>query len=151
MSDETGPGANQPANPDGFAAGAAAGLAPAEGAISRSRREADAGRLRLSPEGAEAMLARLRKLRARADKLLGNAAELDQPLRFGDNWVGEIMNARFRGAADGRDHSVGAVLARYCAVLDDVEATVRAAARRYDDAEGELADTFRLLGEEGGR
>lgn len=145
MSDK-GPGETEPSTPAGFAAGAAAGLAPAAGAIRQSKDAANRGQLTLSGDGAQAMVKKLHELRARAEELITNAGALDEPLRFGDNWVGEIMNERFRGAVAGSDTSVRSVLRSYRQVLDEVEATVRAAAHGYQTVEDTMTSEFRTLG-----
>ncbi|MGH3439267.1 MAG: hypothetical protein ACRDRN_22750 [Sciscionella sp.] len=72
------------------------------------------GRLRVTAEGAEQLLAAIRQLGERASGELrhdGNA--VDQPLHFGDNWVGHVMNTRLRSVARGHARSASEVLHQF--------------------------------------
>lgn len=94
--------------------------------------------MRIDLDAAPALLARLDALRDRTGELVARGAELDRPLRFGDNWVGHLMSQRLRGVAVS-DHGLAGVLGTFHQVLDDVSATVRLAAGQYRAADDDAA------------
>lgn len=123
----TGP---RPQTPFPDAAGQA--LTPVAGQVEEVKQQALAGTLRIDLETAKAILKQLAALRSRAEELVKGCADLDSPLRFGDNWVGKIMSARLRTVAVAREGGVTPVLRTFHQVIDDLEATVRFAAGIYE-------------------
>jgi hypothetical protein len=119
------------ASPAEFAPAAAGALAPVAGQVEKAKEQALAGTLRIDLESARVILGQLAALRLRAGDLVRACAELDTPLRFGDNWVGRLVAERLRTVAVDRDAGVTPVLAAFHQVLDDLEATVRFAAGVY--------------------
>lgn len=127
----------------GFAAPAAGALAPVAGEVAQVRRKAEIGGLRLDVDAANALLARLAALRRRTQGLLADSRDLDTPLRFGDNWVGDLMAERLRAVAVDRRGGVTAVLDAFATVLADLEHTVEAAAGLYYTTDQASADELR--------
>jgi hypothetical protein len=127
----------------GFAAPAAGALAPVAGEVAQVRRKAEVGGLRLSVDAANALLRQLAALKRRAAGLVADSADLNTPLRFGDNWVGELLAARLRTVAVDRSGGVTSVLTAFTKVLTDLEHTIRAAAGLYYTTDEESADEFR--------
>lgn len=107
-------------------------LTPVAGQVEEVKQQALAGTLRIDLDTAKAILKQLAALRSRAEELVKACADLDTPLRFGDNWVGQIMAARLRTVAVERDGGVTPVLKTFHQVIDDLEATVRFAAGIYE-------------------
>jgi hypothetical protein len=124
-------------------ASAAGALIPVAGAVGAVRQKAGVGGLRLDVESANALLRQLGLLRQRVAALVEGSAELDTPLRFGDNWIGRIMSERLRTVAVDRHSGIGPVLAAFARVLDDLEYTIRAAAGLYHTTDQESADKLR--------
>jgi hypothetical protein len=129
--------------PRAFPGAAAGALAPVAQQVDKVKEQALAGSLTIDLEVAKVILGQLGKLRARAADLVRNCADLDTPLRFGDNWVGRIMSERLRTVAVDRDGGVTHVLTAFHQVLDDLEATVRFAAGMYETADERAADDLR--------
>jgi hypothetical protein len=129
------------ATPDGFAAGAAAGLSQVSGMISALAPDVDSGALTITDDAARQLLSALGQLHDRAVALAGGVDELQQPLHFGHNWVGYTMDSTLRGAASGRADSVSPVLTQFADLLDQLRTTVARAAGDYaaTDAEAGLA------------
>jgi hypothetical protein len=92
---------------------------------------------------ATVLLASLAQIRARAEDLVTGCGALDRPLRFGDNWVGDLVSARLRAVASTDSLSMTSVLAEFRQVIDDLEATVRAAAQLYEVTDDANADLVR--------
>lgn len=139
--------------PPPLAAQAAAVLAPVAGQVAEVREKAQLGGLKLDVAEAKVLLATIDQIRDRAADLVTESAQLDRPLKFGDNWVGQIMAERLRGVASDDSHSIAAVLATYRSVLDDLAATVRAAAGIYvladEDSAEQLSRAVQRFGVEG--
>lgn len=138
--------------PTAFGGAAAGALAPVAGQIEHAKEQALAGTLSIDLDAAKAILKQLAALRARAAELVRDCADLDNPLKFGDNWVGRIMSERLRAVAVGPEGSVTPVLRTFHQVLDDLEATVRFAAGLYETADEQAAnDLLRAAGRFGVR
>jgi hypothetical protein len=131
------------ASPRAFPGAAAGGLAPVADQVGKVREQALAGSLKIDLDAARVILADLGRLRLRAEGLVTRCAELDLPLRFGDNWVGQIMSERLRTVAVDRDGGVTPVLVAFHQVLDDLESTVRFAAGMYEAGDEQAADDLR--------
>lgn len=123
-----------------FPAAAAGALAPVAGRVEEAKHQAEAGTLRIDLEAARVLLRQIEALKSRAASLVDDCAELDTPLKFGDNWVGQIMSERLRTVAVDRDGGVTPVLRTFHQVLDDLEATVRFAAGIYEITDLQAAD-----------
>ncbi|MBP2321603.1 hypothetical protein JOF56_001988 [Kibdelosporangium banguiense] len=111
----------------GFSA-PAAGLAPVAGQVEATRRKAEIDGLSLDPAAATALINTIARLRGRVDDLVGECAELDQPLKFGANFVGRTVAGRLQDTAAG---SVTPVLTTFSQTLANLQAMVQAAAGRY--------------------
>jgi hypothetical protein len=129
--------------PRAFPNAAAGALAPVAAQVGKAKEQALAGSLTIDLDAAKAILAQLDRLRARAAGLVRNCVELDIPLRFGDNWVGQIMSERLRTVAVDRDGGVTPVLENFRQVLDDLAATVRFAAGLYEATDERAVDDLR--------
>jgi len=130
-----------------FGGSAAGALAPVAGQVAQAKEQALAGTLRIDLDAAQVILKQLAALRLRAGDLVGDCADLDTPLKFGDNWVGQIMSERLRAVAVGRSGAVTPVLRTFHQVLDDLEATVRFAAGMYETADQQAeAELKRAIG-----
>ncbi|TDQ04944.1 hypothetical protein [Labedaea rhizosphaerae] len=127
----------------GFPDMAADRLTPVAGEVHKARESAELGGLRMDKAEAGVLLANLAQLRARAADLVTGCADLDRPLRFGDNWVGDIVAARLRAVASTDSLSMTSVMAEFLQVIDDLEATVRAAAQLYETTDDQNADRVR--------
>lgn len=128
--------------------GAAAGaLEPVAGQVSQAKEQAMAGTLHIDLDAAKVILKQLGALRLRAADLVKDCADLDTPLKFGDNWVGQIMSDRLQEVASGRRGAVTPVLRTFHQVLDDLESTVRFAAGMYETADEQSeAELKRAIG-----
>lgn len=131
--------------------GAAAGaLAPVAGQVEHVKEQALAGSLRIDTDAAKVILKQLEALRLRAATLVRECADLDTPLRFGDNWVGQIMSERLRTVAVDQNGGVTPVLTTFHQVLDDLESTVRFAAGLFETTDQQAAaDLRRAVGQFG--
>ena len=135
-----------------FGGAAAGALAPVAGQVEQAREQALAGTLHIDIEAAKVILSQLSALRLRAADLVEDCADLDTPLRFGDNWVGRIMSDRLQEVAAGRHGAVTPVLGTFHQVLYDLESTVRFAAGMYESADEQSeADLKRAIGRFGVR
>lgn len=114
----------------GFSA-PAAGLVPVAGQVEATRRKAEIDGLSLDPAAATALITTIAGLRGRVDDLVGECAELDQPLKFGANFVGQTVAGRLRETASGGDEAVTPVLKNFSQTLANLQAMVQAAAGRY--------------------
>jgi hypothetical protein len=127
-------------------------LAPVAGQVEQAKQQALAGTLRIDLEAAKVILKQLAALRLRAAELVKDCADLDTPLKFGDNWVGQLMSERLLRATVGRRGAVTPVLRTFHEVLDDLEATVRFAAGVYETTDDQAAaDLQRAAGRFGVR
>ena len=126
-----------------FGGAAAGALAPVAGQVEKAKEQALAGTLRIDLEAAKVILEQLAALRLRAADLVRDCADLDTPLKFGDNWVGRIMSERLRAVAVGPEGAVTPVLRTFHQVLDDLEATVRFAAGLYETTDEQAANDLR--------
>ncbi|MCT2588298.1 hypothetical protein [Actinophytocola gossypii] len=126
----------------GIPAMAPGALTPVAGKVEEVRDEAALGRLRIDLPAAESLLEQIQRTRMRAGDLMRDGRKLDAPLRFGDNWIGQIMSERLRTVAVDKDGGVSPVLRQFHELLDSVEAVVRLAAGLYrttdEQAAGEL-------------
>jgi len=129
--------------PRAFPGVAAGGLAPVADKVGKAKEQALAGSLRIDLDAAKVVLSQLGRLRLRAAELVRDCTDLDTPLRFGDNWVGQIMAERLRTVAVDRDGGVTPVLRTFHQVLDDLEAVVRFAAGLYETSDENAADDLR--------
>src|SRR5262245_52827510 len=111
-----------------FGGDAAGALVPVAGQVEKAKEQALAGTLHIDTEAAKVILRQLGALRLRAADLVNDCADLDIPLKFGDNWVGRIMSDRLQEVAAGPRGAVTPVLRTFHQVLDDLESTVRFAA-----------------------
>lgn len=111
------------------AAGAA--LASVAGKAQEVRHKAEIGGLKLDPVAAKALITTLTNVHTRVTDLLGDCADLDQPLKFGDNFVGQTVASRLQDTASGHAAAATPVLTEFSQVLGDLLATVRAAAGSY--------------------
>jgi hypothetical protein len=122
--------AEKPKPMPGFSA-PAAGLAPVAGQVEATRRKAEIDGLSLDPAAATALINTIARLRGRVDDLVGECAELDQPLKFGANFVGLTVAERLRDTASSGDAAVTPVLTTFSQTLANLQAMVQAAAGRY--------------------
>jgi hypothetical protein len=122
-----------------FGGDAAGALAPVAGQVEKAKEQALAGSLHIDLEAAQAIIEQLAALRLRAGDLVRDCADLDTPLKFGDNWVGHIVARRLHSVAAGRSGAVTPVLTTFHQVLDDLEATVRFAAGMYETTDQQAA------------
>ncbi len=126
-----------------FGAPAAGALVPVAGEVKDVRQKAEVGGLELDRDAAYEMLRRIAALKRRTQDLVKDSGNLDTPLRFGDNWVGELMANRLRTVADDRRTGVISVLTAFSKVLTDLEYTIKAASDQYYTTDQESADQFR--------
>src|SRR5262245_511877 len=103
-----------------FGGDAGGALAPVAGQVEQVKEQALAGTLHIDLDAAQVILAQLGALRLRAADLLRDCAELDTPLKFGRNWVGQIVAARLHAVAAGPADAVAPVLTAFHQVLDDL-------------------------------
>lgn len=129
--------------PRAFPGAAAGALAPVADQVDKVKEQALAGSLKIDLDAAKVILADLERLRLRAADLVQRCVELDTPLRFGDNWVGQIMSERLRTVAVDQNGGVTPVLSAFHQVLDDLESTVRFAAGMYEASDETAADDLR--------
>ena len=126
----------------GFSAPAAA-LAPVAGQVHEVKRKAEIGGLKLDPAAAKVLIATLARLNAQVNDLVGDCADLDQPLKFGANFVGQTVASRLQDTASGGSAAVTPVLTEFGRVLGDLQATVQAAAGSYVVADDKAARNMR--------
>lgn len=129
--------------PRAFPGAAAGALAPVADQVDKVKEQALAGSLKIDLDAAKVILANLGRLRLRAAELVRDCIDLDTPLKFGDNWVGQIMSERLRTVAVDRDGGVTPVLTAFHQVLDDLESTVRFAAGMYETSDEQAADDLK--------
>ncbi|MFC0115946.1 hypothetical protein [Kibdelosporangium aridum] len=122
----------------GFSA-PAAGLAPVAGQVEETKRKAEVEGLTLDPAAATALLNTIAQLRARVDDLVTECAELDQPLKFGANFVGKTVANRLQDTVSGGNASVTPVLSSFGKVLGDLQSLIQVASGRYMVADDEAA------------
>jgi hypothetical protein len=122
----------------GFSAPAAA-LVPVAGQVNKVKHKAEIGGLKLDPAAAKLLIATLTRLHARVDTLVKSSGDLDEPLKFGQNFVGQTVAGRLRDTASGGSAAVTPVLTEFSRVLGDLQATVQAAAGSYVVTDEEAA------------
>ncbi|GAB1511755.1 hypothetical protein [Actinophytocola sp. KF-1] len=136
--------------PRPFPNAAAGALVPVADKVDKAKEQALAGSLTIDLDAAKAILAQLARLRARADGLVRDCVELDTPLRFGDNWVGQIMSERLRTVAVDSEGGVTPVLKEFHRLLDALTVTVQLAAGLYEATEERATgDLRRIVGQFG--
>jgi len=134
-------------HPGPFPAMAPGALAPVAGQVEQVKDQAATGGLQIDLSAAEVLLRQIQEVRLRAAELVRDGATLDTPLRFGDNWVGQIMSERLRTVAVDQDGGVTPVLRQFHDLLDSVEAIVRLAAGLYRTTDEQAAsDLHRAAG-----
>ena len=134
-----------------FPAMAAGALAPVAGQVEQVKDQAAAGGLQIDLSAAEVLLRQVQEARLRAADLVEAGTTLDTPLRFGDNWVGQIMSERLRTVAVDENGGVTPVLRQFHDLLDSVEAIIRLAAGLYQTTDEQAArDLHRAAGRIGG-
>ncbi|GAA1214025.1 hypothetical protein GCM10009675_39920 [Prauserella alba] len=130
-----------------FADGAAGRLAPVAEELNQVREQIDNGELRLDEGAAHNLLATLMQLQAHVHRLIADAGEnIAAPLRFGDNFVGETLAQRLRGAADGDANAALPVLTAYAAQLEKLEGIVRAASGMITTADEDAGEDLQRIG-----
>jgi hypothetical protein len=123
----------------------AAGLAPVAGQVRETKRKAEVEGLTLDPAAASALLATVARLRERVDDLVTECADLDQPLKFGANFVGRTVADRLRDTASGGNSSVTPVLTSFSKVLADLQSVIQVASGRYLVTDEEAAKKLRTF------
>jgi hypothetical protein len=126
----------------GFSA-PAAGLAPVAGQVAETRRKAEVEGLTLDPAAATVLLNTVARLRERVSDLVVECADLDQPLKFGANFVGKTVADRLQDTASGGSASVTPVLTEFGKVLGDLQSLIQVASGRYMVADDEAAKKMR--------
>ncbi|MCR3720176.1 MULTISPECIES: hypothetical protein [Prauserella salsuginis group] len=130
-----------------FAGGAADRLVPVAEELNQVREQIDSGELRLDEGAAHNLLATLMQLQGHVHRLIADAGEnIAAPLRFGDNFVGETLAERLRGAAEGDANAALPVLTAYAAQLEKLEGIVRAAAGMITTADEEAGEDLQRIG-----
>ncbi|MQA08363.1 MAG: hypothetical protein GEU98_07375 [Pseudonocardiaceae bacterium] len=129
--------------PGSFPESAQAGLAPVAGAVQDVRRGAEHGDLYMDADAGRALLGQLTDIRSQVIDLISECGDLDQPLKFGDNWVGDTMNQKLRGAAAGEPRAFTPVLEEFQQVLNDLQRTVKYAAGLYTEVDEQTAEDLR--------
>jgi hypothetical protein len=114
-----------------FARAAARALQPMAASVGQLAMEAEAGRLSLNVDAAEALLRRIAELKQRVDTLVEGCRWLEVPLRFGDNWVGRIMSERLLAMAVDENGGVSHVLGLFEDVMISLENAVRESVKNY--------------------
>lgn len=134
----------EPATPggQGFAAGAAASLAPVAQELEAVRSQVGTGDLQLDQDAARKLLASLAEIHARVHRMIARSSDLDVSLRLGQNIVGEVMSERLRGAASGGTKAAIPVLERFGELLYELETTIRTASGIVEENEHEYQAYF---------
>ncbi|MPZ81966.1 MAG: hypothetical protein GEV28_16860 [Actinophytocola sp.] len=125
-----------------FGSAAGGALAPVAGQVEQVKQHAAEGGLQIDLAAAEVLLRQIQTLRLRSGDLVTDCGTLDTPLKFGDNWVGQIMSERLRTVAVGQDGGATPVLRRFHELLDSVEAIIRLAAGLYQTTDQQAADAL---------
>ncbi|TCP54296.1 hypothetical protein EV191_103341 [Tamaricihabitans halophyticus] len=122
---------------------AQASLGQAASGVRETKEHAESGDLYLDTERGRKLLFDLTQLRARVTQLTKDSGVLDSPLDLGDNWVGQVMNHKLRGKANGEEASFQQVIAEFDKVLDDLRLTVKYAAGLYEEIDDDTARKLR--------
>ncbi|WP_253768104.1 hypothetical protein [Goodfellowiella coeruleoviolacea] len=132
--------AGQPATTDGQLSFAVGAIVQIGGAVAE-------GAVRLTEEAAQGILQVIGSARTELATLQRNAEQdLGTPLLFGNNFVGRAIAERLRGvASEGAESAVG-VVTSFAEVLDQVEATVRAAAGLLTDTDAAAGQAITRAG-----
>ena len=126
-----------------FTAVAQADLASAHSAVAAVDQAVDTGKISLDKGSATELIKAIANARDRVQDLYEAVRDqLDIPLQFGDNWVGRSISRRLREVAVGDQESAVFVIREFMDVLEDVEATVRQAAKNTEDYDEDLAHTM---------
>ncbi|MFC4005002.1 hypothetical protein ACFS2C_27670 [Prauserella oleivorans] len=130
-----------------FASGAADALAPVARDLDVVREQVQDGRLHLDPDAAHELLAAITRLQSRVHTLIADGSErIDQPLRFGANFVARAMSERLRGAASGGADAAIPVLEDFAGQLEKLDDIVRRAAGLITEADAAAGDQLHSLG-----
>ncbi|MCS7483468.1 hypothetical protein ACFFQW_39600 [Umezawaea endophytica] len=122
---------------------AQADLDSAHSAVAAVDRAVDTGKIALDKGSADELIKAIADARDRVQDLYDAVRDqLDIPLQFGDNWVGRSISRRLREVAVGDQESAVFVIREFMDVLEDVEATVRQAAKNTEDHDEDLAHTM---------
>lgn len=122
---------------------AQADLVSAHSAVAAVDRAVDTGKIALDKGTAAELIKAIADARDRVQDLYDSVRDqLDIPLQFGDNWVGRSISRRLRQVAVGDQESAVFVIREFMDVLEDVEATVRQAAKNTEDYDEDLAHTM---------
>jgi len=136
----------EPTSPD-VATAAAAGLSVAGVQLAGMAQAVSTGSVRLTPDAATALLSALGTLTGQAANLVTYTEHgLDQQLHLGHNWIGTIMDDKFRGAVSGGPDALRPVLEQFHAMLGQVTDTVRRAAGLTAATDQQIADQLRTAG-----
>ncbi|WP_020668802.1 hypothetical protein [Amycolatopsis nigrescens] len=133
--------------PAAFVQQTSAGLAPVAAGMAVVRHNAQSGALRLEEGAAQDLLEALHEAKLKVATLVDESAELDVPLRLGDNFVGQTMSGRLQEAASGGTDAALPVLDQFRQMLADLELTVRAAAGLYQTADDQALQDIKRAAE----
>ncbi|OLT39101.1 hypothetical protein BJF85_07825 [Saccharomonospora sp. CUA-673] len=142
------PGSNAPALPAReFGEGAAWRLAPVAEDLRQVRDQVERGELWFDPDTAHELLGELLELQGQVHKLIAHAGEnIDRPLRFGDNFVGETLAQRLKGAVDGGDNAALPVLTAYSEQIEQLIGIIRTASGLITTTDDDARDTLHGIG-----
>ncbi|HEX6343378.1 hypothetical protein [Umezawaea sp.] len=126
-----------------FTTVAQADLVSAHSAVAAVDQAVDTGKIALDKGSADDLIKAIAEARDRVQDLYDSVRDqLDIPLQFGDNWVGRSISRRLRQVAVGDQQSAVFVIREFMDVLEDVETTVRQAAKNTDDHDEDIAHTM---------
>ena len=130
-----------------FAEGAAGRLAPVAEDLRQVRDQVDRGELWFDEESAHELLGELLRLQGQVHQIIAEAGDnIDQPLRFGDNFVGETLARRLKGAVDGDDNAALPVLKGYAEQLDQLVGIIRTASGLITTTDEDARDALYGIG-----
>jgi uncharacterized protein YukE len=126
---------------------AKADLVTAHSAVAAVDQAVDKGKVQLDKGSAEDLLKSIADARDKVQDLYTAVRDqLDIPLQFGDNWVGRSISRRLREVAVGDQQSAVFVIREFMDVLEDVETTVRQAAKNTERTDDDMAQTMGKVG-----
>lgn len=141
----SGPGLLRPSQ--GFAAGAAASLAPVARELDTVSERVRDGTLRLDTDAAQRLLERLEQLHTRVNELIAHGESgINQRLRFGHNIVGRSMSRRLEEAAAGDTDAAMPVLRQFLAQIEKMQDIVSRAATRLAQTDDDAVEALGALG-----